>query len=110
MRNADLTPMMVQYHSAKKLHADKILFFRMGDFYEMFYDDAKEASAVLGIALTSRSKGPDAVPMAGVPVKAVRHYLRRLLAAGKRVAICDQVEDPGDLSTARSCASSRQGR
>ena len=89
MAKAETTPMMRQYHAAKKLHPDKLLFFRMGDFYEMFYDDAKEAAQVLGIALTSRNKGPDAIPMAGVPVKAVKQYLRRLLTAGRRVAIQD---------------------
>jgi DNA mismatch repair protein MutS len=94
MTPTDTTPMMLQYTAAKQQHAGEILFFRMGDFYEMFFEDAKEAAAVLGIALTSRSKGPDAVPMAGVPVKAARQYIRRLLAAGKRVAICEQVEDP----------------
>ncbi len=94
MAQADLTPMMRQYQNAKRQHRDKILFFRMGDFYEMFYEDAKKAADVLGIALTSRSKGPDAIPMAGVPVKAAKQYLRRLLAAGERVAICEQVEEP----------------
>ncbi len=94
MKNADDTPMMQQYWSAKKRHPGELLFFRMGDFYEMFHDDAKEAAGVLGIALTSRSKGPDAIPMAGVPVRSVKHYLNRLLAAGKRVAICEQLEDP----------------
>ena len=89
-----MTPMMQQYRGAKGAHPDKIVFFRMGDFYEMFYEDAEEASRILGITLTSRNKGPDAIPMAGVPVKAAKQYLRRLLAAGKRVAICEQVEDP----------------
>ncbi|HNR98599.1 MAG TPA: DNA mismatch repair protein MutS [Planctomycetota bacterium] len=94
MKKADDTPMMQQYWSAKKRHPGELLFFRMGDFYEMFHDDAKEAARILGIALTSRNKGPDAIPMAGVPVRSVKHYLGRLLAAGKRVAICEQLEDP----------------
>jgi DNA mismatch repair protein MutS len=93
---AALTPMMRQYFAVKEKYADEIIFFRMGDFYEMFFDDAKVASEILGIALTSRSKDRDAVPMAGVPVRAVDSYLPKLLKAGKRVAICEQVEDPRD--------------
>jgi len=89
-----MTPMFKQYHSVKAEHPDAILFFRMGDFYEMFYDDAKTASRVLGLTLTSRSKGPDATPMAGVPYHALDRYLAQLVEAGYRVAICDQVEDP----------------
>ena len=88
------TPMMKQYLAAKAKHRDAILFFRMGDFYEMFFEDAKTVSRVLGLTLTSRSKGKDAIPMAGVPYHAVDGYLRRLIQAGFRVAICDQVEDP----------------
>jgi len=73
---ADLTPMMAQYRSAKARHPEALLFFRMGDFYEMFEEDAKTASRVLGLTLTSREQGePD--PMAGVPVRAVDTYLRR---------------------------------
>lgn len=96
MKKADDTPMMQQYWSAKKRHPGELLFFRMGDFYEMFHDDAREAARILGIALTSRNKGPDAIPMAGVPVRSVKHYLGRLLGAGKRVAICEQLQDPAD--------------
>jgi DNA mismatch repair protein MutS len=89
------TPMMQQYLSVKEKYAEEILFFRMGDFYEMFFDDAIVASEILGIALTSRSREKDgAIPMAGVPVRAVDSYLPKLLRAGKRVAICEQVEDP----------------
>ena len=90
------TPMMRQYFAVKERYSREIIFFRMGDFYEMFFDDAKVASEILGIALTSRSKDKDAVPMAGVPVRAVNSYLSKLLKAGKRVAICEQVEDPKD--------------
>lgn len=90
------TPMMRQYFSVKEKYAKEIIFFRMGDFYEMFFDDAKVASEILGIALTSRSKEKDAIPMAGIPVRAVNSYLPRLLKAGKRVAICEQMEDPKD--------------
>jgi len=90
------TPMMRQYFSVKEKYAREIIFFRMGDFYEMFFEDAKVASEILGIALTSRSKDKDAIPMAGVPVRAVDSYLPKLLKAGKRVAICEQVQDPKD--------------
>ncbi len=81
---------MRQYASAKSEHPDALLFFRMGDFYELFHEDAKEASQRLDITLTARGDG---VPMAGVPVRAVDNYLRRLVAQGRRVAICEQVED-----------------
>jgi len=90
------TPMMQQYLGAKSKHPDTLLFFRMGDFYELFFDDAKVASRTLGIALTSRDKGPDAVPMAGVPVRTVHTYLLRLVRAGHRVAICEQVAGPAE--------------
>jgi DNA mismatch repair protein MutS len=88
------TPMMEQYLRAKKEAPDALLFFRMGDFYEMFGEDAKTASRVLGITLTSRSKGEGSLPMAGVPVKALDGYLHQLIRAGFRVSICDQMEDP----------------
>ncbi len=88
------TPAMRQYRSIKEQYPDYILLFRMGDFYEMFYDDAREASRVLGLTLTSRSKGPTAVPLAGIPYHALDGYLHRLVKAGLRVAICEQVEDP----------------
>jgi len=86
--------MMQQYLLAKERYAEEILFFRMGDFYEMFFEDAHLASDLLGIALTSRSKDKDAIPMAGIPVKALDSYLPKLLRAGKKVAICEQVQDP----------------
>ena len=88
------TPAMRQYRAFKDQYPDYILLFRMGDFYEMFYEDAKTASRVLGLALTSRSKGPTAVPLAGIPYHALDSYLARLIKAGHRVAICEQVEDP----------------
>jgi len=84
---------MKQYRSFKEQYPDYILLFRMGDFYEMFYEDAKTASRVLGLALTSRSKGPTAVPLAGIPYHALDGYLARLVKAGHRVAICEQVAD-----------------
>ena len=86
---------MRQYFDAKRQYRDAIVFFRMGDFYEMFEDDAKLAARELGLTLTSRNNGGAAeVPLAGVPVKAATEYLRRLIAKGHRVAICEQVEDP----------------
>lgn len=91
----DGTPLMQQYRDIKARHQEAILLFRMGDFYEMFFDDAEVASRVLGLTLTSRNNGGASdVPLAGVPVKAVNDYLRRLVQQGFRVAICEQVEDP----------------
>jgi len=89
------TPLMQQYQDIKSRHQDAILFFRMGEFYEMFYDDAETASRTLGLTLTARNNGGAAdVPLAGVPVKAAADYVRRLVQQGFRVAICEQVEDP----------------
>ena len=89
------TPMMQQYHKIKAQYQNEILFFRMGDFYEMFLEDAKLASKLLGIALTSRSKS-NGIPMAGVPVKAVDSYLSKLIKKGYKVAICEQTQDPSE--------------
>ncbi|MCB9886235.1 MAG: DNA mismatch repair protein MutS [Planctomycetes bacterium] len=94
MDPSTLSPAMAQYVTCKQRHPDALLFFRMGDFYELFFDDAKLAAKVLGITLTSRSKGDGAIPMAGVPVRALDGYLRRLVQAGHKVAICEQMEDP----------------
>ena len=91
---ATLTPAMRQYQQYKVQYPDAILFFRIGDFYECFYEDARTVARVLGVALTSRSKGENAVPMAGVPFHAVETYLHRMIAAGFKVAICEQMEDP----------------
>jgi DNA mismatch repair protein MutS len=86
---------MQQYGEIKARHPDSILFFRMGDFYEMFHDDAVTASRVLGLTLTSRNNGgAAAVPLAGIPVRAGTDYLRKLVEAGYRVSICEQIEDP----------------
>jgi DNA mismatch repair protein MutS len=86
---------MQQYREIKSRHQDAILLFRMGDFYEMFYEDAETGSRALGLTLTSRNNGgAAAVPLAGVPVKAVSDYIRKLVRQGFRVAICEQVEDP----------------
>ena len=89
------TPLMQQYREIKGRHQNAILFFRMGEFYEMFYEDAETASRVLGLTLTSRNNGGASdVPLAGIPVKAANDYVRRLVQRGFRVAICEQVEDP----------------
>jgi len=84
------TPAMRQYRHFKQQHPGCVLFFRMGDFYEMFYDDAVQANKTLGITLTQRTEG---VPMAGVPYHSVESYLRKMIQAGYRVAVCEQVED-----------------
>ncbi len=90
-----MTPLMRQYHAIKEQHPDKILFFRMGDFYEMFGDDAVKAAPILSIVLTSRSHGEsERIPLAGVPYHAADKYLARLLAAGEKVVVVEQVEDP----------------
>ncbi|MEI7817612.1 MAG: DNA mismatch repair protein MutS [Desulfuromonadales bacterium] len=92
---AEQTPMMRQYLEIKSGYADAILFFRMGDFYEMFLDDAILASRLLDIALTSRNKGSgDEIPFCGVPFHSVAPYIARLIELGYKVAICEQVEDP----------------
>ncbi|WP_370642422.1 DNA mismatch repair protein MutS [Afifella sp. H1R] len=92
-----LTPMMEQYIEIKAANPDCLLFYRMGDFYELFFDDAEKASRCLGIALTKRGKhlGED-IPMAGVPVHAADDYLQKLIASGFRVAVCEQTEDPAE--------------
>ena len=88
------TPLMRQYLELKRQHPDAILFFRVGDFYEMFYEDAEEASHLLNLTLTTRNNGEAAhVPLAGVPAKAKQEYVQRLIRLGHRVAICEQVED-----------------
>ncbi len=88
------TPLMRQYLEMKGRHPDAILFFQVGDFYEMFYEDAEEASRLLNLTLTSRNNGEAAdVPLAGIPMKAAQEYVQRLIRMGRRVAICQQVED-----------------
>ncbi len=91
------TPMMAQYLEIKAANPDCLLFYRMGDFYEMFFGDAEVASRALGIALTKRGKHlGDDIPMCGVPVHAADQYLQKLIALGHRVAVCEQVEDPAE--------------
>ena len=93
--SAKPTPMMEQYHALKREAGDCLLFYRMGDFFELFFDDARTAAGILDIALTSRGEhGGEAVPMCGVPVHAAENYLARLIRAGCRVAIAEQVETP----------------
>ena len=95
MESAKVTPMMQQYLQIKERYRDAILFFRLGDFYEMFFEDAEKAARILDIALTSRNKHEDfAVPLCGVPYHSAGPYIQKLLDAGHKVAVCEQVEDP----------------
>lgn len=92
---SNVTPMMKQYLSIKAQHQDALLFFRLGDFYEMFYDDAITASRVLEITLTKRdAKKDNPIPMAGVPYHSADSYIETLIQNGYKVAICEQMEDP----------------
>ena len=92
-----VTPMMEQYTEIKRGYPDVLLFYRMGDFYELFFADAEIASRALGIVLTKRGKhlGQD-IPMCGVPIERADEYLHRLIALGHRVAVCEQLEDPAE--------------
>ncbi len=95
MKSPEQTPMIKQYQEIKAKHKDCILFYRLGDFYEMFFDDAKTASRVLELVLTSRGKGASSkIPMCGVPFHAADNYIAKLIKAGYKVAICEQIEDP----------------
>src|SRR5271166_6088157 len=95
---ASQTPVMRQYLSAKAAHPDALLFFRMGDFYELFFEDAVVAARALDLTLTARNKGAeDEVPMAGVPHHAASGYVQRLLEQGFKVAICEQMADPSKV-------------
>ena len=86
---------MAQYARMKDQYPDAVLFFRMGDFYETFYEDAEIASKVLGLTLTARNQnGPNKIPLAGVPYHAVEKYIAELIRSGYKVAVCEQVEDP----------------
>jgi DNA mismatch repair protein MutS len=90
------TPMMQQLHAAKREHPDGLLFFRMGDFFELFGDDAVLGAELLGLTLTSREKGEGALPMAGVPVRSAEGYINRLVRMGRKVVVCDQIQDPSE--------------
>ena len=95
MNNQDLSPLMRQFQVVKAQHPDAIVFFRVGDFYEMFFEDAEEASKLLGIVLTARGKVKgEAIPLCGVPYHTSTGYIAKLLKSGKIVALCEQVEDP----------------
>ncbi|MGH7445410.1 MAG: DNA mismatch repair protein MutS, partial [Longimicrobiales bacterium] len=97
MSKPEETPLMQQWRDAKSRHPDALVFFRVGDFYEMFCEDAEEGARLLGLTLTSRNNGGAAhVPLAGVPVRARDEYVERLVRQGRRVAICEQVEDPAE--------------
>src|SRR6056297_2020353 len=97
MASTRVTPMIEQYLEIKDQYAEHILFYRMGDFYEMFFEDAEAASRELEITLTARNKHDSApVPMCGVPAKAAEGYIGRLIEKGYKVAICDQTEDPAE--------------
>jgi len=95
MEPIKITPMMQQYLQIKQRYNDAILFYRLGDFYEMFFEDAETAAKILDIALTSRNKSDDgAVPLCGVPYHSAEPYIQKLLRAGHKVAVCEQMEDP----------------
>ena len=90
------SPLLRQYHAIKKQHPQALLLFRLGDFYELFYDDAQVASRLLQITLTARNREKgQPVPMCGVPYHAAESYIARLIRAGHRVAVCDQMEEAG---------------
>src|ERR1700674_4961269 len=93
----DPSPVMAQYLAVKRSHPELLLFYRMGDFYELFFEDAAKAAAALGIALTKRGKheGVD-IPMCGVPVHAAEGYLAKLIRHGFKVAVCEQMDDPAE--------------
>ena len=88
--------MMRQFLDIKSQHQDAILFFRLGDFYEMFFDDAKQAASELDLTLTGRGKDESRVPMCGIPYHAAENYINKLISKGYKVAICEQVEDAAD--------------
>ena len=108
------TPLMAQYKEVKEKYRDCLLFYRLGDFYELFYDDALTASHELELTLTGKSAGQDGrVPMCGVPFHAAELYIYRLIQKGYKVAICEQLEDPKKakgLVSGMSSVSSRRGR
>src|ERR1700742_4644974 len=94
---ADATPVMAQFFDAKARQPDALVFFRMGDFYEMFFEDAEKAAGALGIALTARGTHQGRpIPMGGVPVHAADAYRLKLIRAGFKVAVCEQMEDPAE--------------
>ena len=94
-KNSSHTPMMTQYFGIKSEHPNELVFYRMGDFYELFYDDARHAAQLLDISLTSRGhSGGEPIPMAGIPYHAAENYIAKIVRAGKSVAIVEQFGDP----------------
>jgi DNA mismatch repair protein MutS len=94
-KSSSHTPMMTQYFGIKQQHPEQLLFYRMGDFYELFYDDAKKAARLLDITLTARGQsGGQPIPMAGIPFHAAEGYLAKLVKLGESVVICEQIGDP----------------
>jgi DNA mismatch repair protein MutS len=95
MSQDQLTPLMMQYQTIKSEYQDCLVLFQVGDFYELFYDDAKTAASFLGIALTKRGKsqGTD-IPLCGVPLHTIDHYITKLVKGGFKIALCDQLEAP----------------
>ena len=92
--NSTLTPMMAQYSNIKSLYPDHLLFYQMGDFYEMFFEDAIDAAPVLGITLTKRGyQNGEEIPMCGIPISAVNQYIPKLINNGQKVAICEQSKE-----------------
>src|SRR5690606_38224412 len=97
MPKPEETPLMQQWRDAKSRHPDAIVFMRVGDFYEMFCEDAEEGAKLLGLTLTARNNGGAAqVPLAGVPARSKDEYIQRLIRLGRRVAVCEQMEDPSE--------------
>ena len=97
MTASKMTPMMRQYFDIKNNYNDCILFFRLGDFYEMFFDDATLVSKTLNLTLTGRGKDENRVPMCGVPHHSAEQYIAKLVKIGYKVAICDQIEDASEF-------------
>ena len=94
-KSTQQTPMMVQYLRIKAEHANELLFYRMGDFYELFFEDAEKASRLLDITLTARGQSAGKpIPMAGIPYHAADGYIAKIVKAGESVAICEQIGDP----------------
>src|SRR5690606_31418232 len=97
VKAAGASPFLAQYFEVKARQPDALLFFRMGDFYELFFEDAQKAAAALNITLTARGQhAGDPIPMAGVPAHAAEAYLAKLIRAGFKVAVCEQLEDPAE--------------
>ena len=114
MSTNKLSPMMQHYLQVKENYKDCVVFYRLGDFYEMFFDDAKEVSQLLDLTLTGRDCGlEERAPMCGVPYHAAETYIAKLVSLGKKVAVCEQLTEPTPARawwSGMSCASCRQGR